>query len=371
MNRSNLSSHPLVSQQIAKLFSLKKRIKNESGTYFGKIEEIKERISEIRRKISSLPSDNELLRTLQLLHAMVAELRSDIALVFTDIEIIIESVINSRNPKPKGLKITPFVKPDSFIAIYKLFELGKNYVYSPFCSRSPQHFASILAHVDCDPESGIGDFNPYLQDVFERVYVYRNELLVKSLNNLSQAMKDRISFSSIEGFVRAFAAKMITDYKVTTNIPRLIMCVQRLVYPLVYVIKPEFFPFNKVSVRKTVTPKEIDVDNETFQNALNTLNNIIFMSTPIDMVNTMLRAGSLFVDSYMIKHNFGVGVDFGAQELLPILEKAITNSYIPTPLSIFSWLDSYCQETEMAASAGYIITSFLTVTQYTFEEKTQ
>ena len=369
----NLLKNPLITQRISKFVALKKSVLKESELFFKRIDEINSKINQILNSLKTLRNDDELKIIIYKYHVLFSLIRIEIADTFTDIQLNLEFWTNlTRNYKRKVSNIDPFVTPKCFLVAQRLISQIPQQIFAKKARRTPFLFASLLSRIHYDNESGCGDFNSDLQDIFERVFIYRDDLISKSLNNLKEAMKDYISFSSIEGFNRALASKLIQDYRVTKNISQLLLCVQRLVYPRIYLIRPNFFPFTILSYKKeNQTSRELDLDEETFNKGLDLLNSLMFMTCPIDMINVLLRAGSLFVDSYMIKHNMGVGVDFGAQELLPILEKAISLSILYTPISLFRWLDKYCQEMECEASASYIVTSFLTVSEFAFEERTE
>ena len=371
MNPS-LLKNPLITQRISKFVALKKKALKESENFFTKIDTINTKLTKLHSKVRTLPRNTQLKTTIILLRIMFLQFRTEVADLFTDIEIQLEFWTNlMRNYRRKASPITPYKTPNSFPAVLKLLKIASHLVIVRSAKPTPFLMASLLARVHYDQETCCGDFSEEIQDVFERVFLYRNDHVIKSLNNLAQAFKAHISFTIVEGFIRALTSKLIQDHRVTRNIPQLLLCVQRAVYPRVYHFFPEFFPFFKVSYRKpTEKPQRPigDIDVPTFKKGQDLLNQLMFMTTPIDMINILLRAGSLFVDSFMLKHNMGAGVDFGAQELLPILEYAVTTSELVTPLCIFQWLDAYCQDMECEASASYIVASFLTVAQYAYNE---
>lgn len=348
----------LRSDEVRKIGVLKKDIKASNSTAITTIDNMITKLKNLNKKMKTFRQNEPLCDKVRHLLWAFIELRCSYSEFISSLLLEMEYYMKlTLNPRPHKNELPTF--EDSGV-LKVIFNLLNEPIYTLRVTQPSAHLLEdILEKVLYDEESETSIEDIELQTLFENVFIRRNAHISKSLGTLNTALQKSMSFSSIEGFCRAVASKLIYEYKLKKNINQLLHCIYRVVYPLVYTINPQFFPSCNSVRNPNLTPRDVTVEPYLFKTALDLIQQLTYMITPIDMLSVLYRGGSLLVDAYMAAK--GGAAEMGAQELLPILEAAVIHSQTPLLLSTLSWLDQYCMEAEASASASYITASFLTV----------
>lgn len=310
MNSPN-SRSPIITGRISKFIGLRKQFQTDGGKLLAFLDDSTKKIRSLVLKTSTLPNSCRQKHILRKLLFLFTEYRPEIASYITNVigEIDVWCNIFRQNNKytfnNTALKLSP-----TFQGILNL--LNSKEILVPTVQPKVSFLLYLLRNVPYDYESKTGLFIPEIQDLFETAFIYRDIQLRDSLSGLASAIKTSISFGNLEGFIRAMGSKLINDYQLNECIPQLVLCIQRLVYPYVYTLRPDFFPFKKMSVYNTALARETPTEKMSFKAGLEILNTIMFYHNPNDMIFVLLTSGGYFVDSFMMIHNLGVGIDFVA-----------------------------------------------------------
>lgn len=353
-------SRSVATAYLQKFAALRKQFLQASTKILCHIDVSIQKLRILNERVESLPNNYPQKKYARQLLALYILYRPEIASFFTNnISEIDLWCKKFRHDSKFVIEDTHYQSSPYFLAILKV--LNKKYIAVPITKPVTSKLMQLLHNVPFDPDTKCGCYLSDLQNTFETLVILRNPQYVRSLIGLESAMKTNISFSSIEGFVRAMTSKIISDFQITNYVPQLMLCVQRVVYSRVYTYRPDFFPFSKVNSLNRDLARDTPVDIDSFTNGVDHLNRIMFQIAPVDILYSLYVSSTLFVDSYMIVHNMGAGVDFGAEQLLPIIEKGICQSYVPCLVDILLWLDKYCEENSMPQAISYVVTSFLIV----------
>ena len=228
--------------------------------------------------------------------------------------------------------------------------------YPIFLKPNSNLLITLLKKVPYDNEYFSGYYDYEIQNIFESLFIYRNKKIINSLQNLKFVFQTRSSFSNIEGFCKAIASTLVEEFKINIFIPQLVLCINRLIYPLIYQNNESFFLFSTQNIKEYLIKISFLIDENRFQKSIEKISEISFHLVPIDMLYILFLSSNLLIESFYIKNNEKT---CGGDELHQLIELLIKKIKNPELYSILLWLEKYSNECEINSSLKYLLISFI------------
>jgi len=348
---------------MSKSIILQKRVSTFSKFVFDFFEKITYKMMNLLITMKMFPKQISIINDLREMLHFLHQYRSETIEFFLDLGNMLKKELTQEMVRDLYKKSTGIITSSD--SIIRVITIGSN----PFCSLPIQKaslsvLVSVLSHVPYNEECETGPLDFHVQEQFELIFLKRYKKISNSLNNLKVVFRAKASFSNVEGFCRAIATSIIDDFKLDCYISQLVLCITRYVYPQLYVFQRDFF---KIATQLSQKPIEIP-SCPHFLRGLSELNQIHFKVVPIDMLYSMYIASTAFVRSFFIENNCDPNTECGAQQLLPIIEKAILSTSTNTIPSVIRWLEKYNQEVQCTPALAYVITSFVSALNVTLSK---
>lgn len=312
-----------------------------------------------------LPRDSSLLQYTRYILCLMKESLVDFSVMFAHVFDEIEYYSNlDKNAKTKFGSKYNITIPKSFLIMNYL--LNNKFLYVPHEIVTINSLQNLLDYVPFVAEWQTGKYDHNVQDEFERIFLLKNTQL---LDPLFMVSFNDIDIDTIENISLKIAQNVVSYYKIKTNLSQVLLCVYRFIYPYVYIRSPIIFPHRTSQKIDRSENESVNIDQQSIIKASSYLDQLLFHIVPHEMIYLLCLASKTLVEGFMNAHSLDIRAqkEFGAQQLLPLIEETILLTYNPFILDILRWLDSYCQDTEFSDSSSYSVTAFYSIAQFHFE----